>query len=110
MRAAALAAALARGDGPTIVCAQAGNVNTGAFDPFEPIVAALPRARRVAATSTARSGSGPPPRPAARTSTAGVERRRLLGASTPTSGSTSPTTRALAIVADPAALAARDAR
>jgi len=23
--------------GPTIVCAQAGNVNTGAFDPFEPI-------------------------------------------------------------------------
>jgi glutamate/tyrosine decarboxylase-like PLP-dependent enzyme len=26
--------------GPTIVCLQAGNVNTGAFDPFEPIVAA----------------------------------------------------------------------
>ncbi|HEX6364138.1 MAG TPA: pyridoxal-dependent decarboxylase [Albitalea sp.] len=26
--------------GPAIVCAQAGNVNTGAFDPFEPIVAA----------------------------------------------------------------------
>ncbi|HEY8871343.1 MAG TPA: pyridoxal-dependent decarboxylase [Candidatus Limnocylindrales bacterium] len=25
---------------PTIVCAQAGNVNTGAFDPLEPIVAA----------------------------------------------------------------------
>ena len=24
-------------DGPTIVCAQAGNVNTGAFDPFGPI-------------------------------------------------------------------------
>lgn len=24
-------------DGPTIVCAQAGNVNTGAFDPLEPI-------------------------------------------------------------------------
>ena len=29
-----------RGDGPAIVCAQAGNVNTGAFDPFEAIVAA----------------------------------------------------------------------
>jgi glutamate/tyrosine decarboxylase-like PLP-dependent enzyme len=28
---------LERGDGPTIVCAQAGEVNTGAFDPFEEI-------------------------------------------------------------------------
>jgi glutamate/tyrosine decarboxylase-like PLP-dependent enzyme len=28
---------LADGDGPTIVCAQAGNVNTGSFDPLEPI-------------------------------------------------------------------------
>ena len=36
----ALADELARDAGPTIVCAQAGNVNTGAFDPFEPIVAA----------------------------------------------------------------------
>jgi len=26
--------------GPTILCTQAGNVNTGAFDPFEPLVAA----------------------------------------------------------------------
>ena len=67
MRAAALAEALARGDGPTIVCAQAGNVNTGAFDPFERDRrrAAAPTAR--GATSTARSGSGPPRRPAART-------------------------------------------
>jgi len=30
---------LARIEGPTIVCAQAGNVNTGAFDPFEEIIA-----------------------------------------------------------------------
>jgi glutamate/tyrosine decarboxylase-like PLP-dependent enzyme len=37
MRPDALAAALAGGDGPGIVCAQAGNVATGAFDPFEPI-------------------------------------------------------------------------
>ena len=29
-----LAAALERGDGPAIVCAQAGEVNTGCFDPF----------------------------------------------------------------------------
>ena len=40
MRADDLARALADGDGPAIVCAQAGNVNTGAFDPFEAIVAA----------------------------------------------------------------------
>jgi glutamate/tyrosine decarboxylase-like PLP-dependent enzyme len=36
----ALRAALATYDGPTIVCAQAGEVNTGAFDPFEEIAAA----------------------------------------------------------------------
>jgi glutamate/tyrosine decarboxylase-like PLP-dependent enzyme len=33
----ALREALAAGDGPAIVCAQAGNVNTGAFDPLEEI-------------------------------------------------------------------------
>ena len=33
----ALATALAANDGPTIVCAQAGNVATGAFDAFGPI-------------------------------------------------------------------------
>jgi glutamate/tyrosine decarboxylase-like PLP-dependent enzyme len=37
MRASALRDALA--DGPTIVCAQAGNVNTGAFDPLREICA-----------------------------------------------------------------------
>jgi glutamate/tyrosine decarboxylase-like PLP-dependent enzyme len=31
------ALAQALGSGPTIVCAQAGNVNSGAFDPLEPI-------------------------------------------------------------------------
>ena len=40
MRADALADALARADGPVLVCAQAGNVNTGASDPFREIVAA----------------------------------------------------------------------
>ena len=39
-----LAACLERCDGPTIVCAQAGNVNTGAFDPFDAL-ASLTRAR-----------------------------------------------------------------
>jgi len=38
MRPAALAAALASSSGPRIVCAQAGNVNTGASDPFLEIV------------------------------------------------------------------------
>ena len=38
---AALAAALEAGDGrPTIVCLQAGNVHSGAFDPFVPCIAA----------------------------------------------------------------------
>ena len=37
----ALRAALADGDGPTIVCAQAGEVNTGAFDPFDEIADAV---------------------------------------------------------------------
>ncbi|HEY7207670.1 MAG TPA: pyridoxal-dependent decarboxylase [Gaiellaceae bacterium] len=35
--AGALEAALAGGDGPTIVCAQAGEVNTGSFDPLDAI-------------------------------------------------------------------------
>jgi glutamate/tyrosine decarboxylase-like PLP-dependent enzyme len=37
MRADALSAALAEVSGPTIVCAQAGNVNTGAVDPLRSI-------------------------------------------------------------------------
>ena len=45
MSARALAAALRDGgDGPAIVCAQAGNVNSGASDPFDAIAAAV-RAR-----------------------------------------------------------------
>jgi glutamate/tyrosine decarboxylase-like PLP-dependent enzyme len=39
MRPEALAQALAAGDGPAIVCTQAGEVNTGASDPLEEIVA-----------------------------------------------------------------------
>jgi glutamate/tyrosine decarboxylase-like PLP-dependent enzyme len=39
MVADALEAELAGWDGPAIVCAQAGNVNTGSFDPLERIVA-----------------------------------------------------------------------
>lgn len=43
MVAGALEQALAQSDAPTIVCAQAGNVNTGAFDPFEDIADACRR-------------------------------------------------------------------
>ena len=45
MRPDALASMLERIDGPTVVCAQAGNVNTGAFDPFEAIADACARHR-----------------------------------------------------------------
>ena len=38
MRPDALREALATIDGPVIVCSQAGNVNTGAFDPFDELV------------------------------------------------------------------------
>ncbi len=40
----ALRVALERLEGPTIVCAQLGNVNTGACDPIEPIAAAAAEA------------------------------------------------------------------
>ena len=55
-------------DGPAIICTQAGNVNTGAFDPFREICA---RARATGAwsTSTAHSGYGRlrlPPMPTSR--------------------------------------------
>jgi glutamate/tyrosine decarboxylase-like PLP-dependent enzyme len=41
MRADALREALGAGSGPTIVCAEAGNVNTGAFDPLDEIADAV---------------------------------------------------------------------
>jgi glutamate/tyrosine decarboxylase-like PLP-dependent enzyme len=47
MRPDALREALARVEGPTLVCAQSGNVNTGAFDPLDeiaPIVRERPNA------------------------------------------------------------------
>ena len=49
MRADALDAALATSDRPTIVCAQAGNVSTGACDPIDAIVDERARAGRVGA-------------------------------------------------------------
>ena len=69
---AALADALAAVDGPTIVVLQAGNLHSGAFDPF----AEASRWRTSTApgcTSTARSGCGRRPRRALRHLVAGVE-------------------------------------
>ncbi len=45
LRPAALAEALAAGDAPTIVCAQAGNVNGGGFDPLDAVADAIDGAR-----------------------------------------------------------------
>ena len=65
--------ALATGaDAPTIVCVQAGNVNTGACDDLG-AAASWPRGRGAWATSTARSGCGPRPAPPRR-SLVGIER------------------------------------
>ena len=79
-------------DGPAIVCAQAGNVNTGACDPLDAIAGAVRRPAR-GCTSTARSACGRPPRrDRARSSIARRRARRLAGPPTRTSGSTCPTT------------------
>ena len=64
--------------GPTIVCAQAGNVNTGASDPFDGDRRRLRTAPARGCTSTARSGSGRPPALASAPGRRG-RARRLLG-------------------------------
>ena len=90
MRAAALESALAQEEVPTIVCAQAGDINTGAFDPILEIVATAARTAP-GVTSTAPSASGSrPARPGGRSSTATWAPTR--GPRTGTSGSTSRTT------------------
>jgi len=73
MRADALASALAGGTGPCIVCAQAGNVNTGAFDPLEPIADAA-RARGAWLHVDGAFGYWAAAAPARRHLVAGIER------------------------------------
>ena len=81
-----LAGALPELNGPSIVCVQVGNVNTGSFDPVSEICR---RAHEGApgCTWTERSGCGPPPVRAMR-----IWWRepptRIRGPPTPTSGST----------------------
>ena len=52
--------------GPTIVVLQAGNLHSGAFDPFDEAIARRARATAPGCTWTARSGCGRRPRPALR--------------------------------------------
>ena len=61
MRAAALEEALRDVSGPTIVCAQAGEVNTGAFDPLRRDRGVCRARPAPGCTSTARSACGRPP-------------------------------------------------
>ena len=88
----ALRAALVAVDGPTIVCAQAGEVNTGASTTSSRSPTRS-RARARGCTSTARSGCGPP---RARRSAISSPARSgpTRGRPTPTSGSTCRTTAA----------------
>ena len=74
MRAGRAREALAAAHGPTIVCAQAGNVNTGAIDPLGGDRRGCARARARGCTSTARSACGPRPARACAHLVAGVER------------------------------------
>ena len=77
---AALAAALEAGDGrPTIVCLQAGNVHSGAFDPFARGDRGRPRRRRLGARRRRLRALRRRLARAAATSSTGVEPRRLVG-------------------------------
>ena len=86
---------------PTIVCAQAGNVNSGAFDPLGAI-AALHAGTAPGCTSTARSACGRRPARGCGPSSP-ASSWPTPGRPTRTSGSTSPTTRASPSSRDPEA-------
>jgi len=81
LRAEALREALRTGNGPTIVCAQAGDVNSGSFDPLDEIA----DRRAHGCTLTVPPGSGPRPRRASVTSSP-ARAGRTRGQPTPTSG------------------------
>jgi glutamate/tyrosine decarboxylase-like PLP-dependent enzyme len=86
----ALAAMMAQGNGPAIVCAQAGNVATGAFDAFGPIADVCAENGAWLHVDGA-FGLWAAAAPGLRSLTAGVERADS-GRSTRTSGSTCRTT------------------
>ena len=72
-------------DDRTILCVQAGNVNTGAFDPMEPLVAAARSAGAWVHVDGA-FGMWAVVAPERRALVAGIERRRLVGDGRGTSG------------------------
>ena len=78
-------------DRPTIVCLQAGNVNTGASDLFAQAVPLAKESRRLGARGRCVRALGRRGCPAVRTSSP-ASRRPTPGPPTPTSGSTCPTT------------------
>ena len=86
--------------GPTIACIQAGNVNSGAFDPAPEIVRWAREPAAPGCTWMGRSGCGPRPRTGAGRSWPG-SRTPIPGRPTRTSGSTSPTTAASPSCATP---------
>ena len=93
MRPESLARVLsAQPKGPTIVCAQAGNVNSGGFDPFARSATSHTSTAR-GCTSTARSVFGPRP-PATIDISSTASSKRTHGRPMRTSGSTCPTTAA----------------
>jgi len=82
--------ALPRLAGPTIICTQAGNVNTGAFDPYSEIIEQARRAGAWVHVDGA-FACGPPRSPRWRTWPK-AWRELTPGLPTLTSGSTYPTT------------------
>ena len=89
----ATAAGAAQLDGPAIVCAQAGNVNTGACDPLADDRGGRARGGRLGARRRRVRDVGGGLAGAARPG-GGLRRAPTRGRSTPTSGSTCPTTAA----------------
>ena len=75
-----------RAGGPTIVCLQAGNVNTGACDDLRPAMRRWCTSTAAGCTSTAPSGSGRRPVPATRHLVDGDRAGRLVGMRRATSG------------------------
>src|SRR5690349_22820576 len=104
MRPGALQDALAQADAPTIVCAQAGNVATGAFDAFEPIAEAC-IANGAWLHIDGAFGLWAAAAPSLRHLTAGIE-HALSWAVDAHKWLNVPYDAAMAIVADPAALVA----
>ena len=78
-------------DGPAIVCAQAGNVNSGAFDPLDAIADACAEAGAWLHVDGA-FGLWAAASPSRRAPRGAASSARTRGPPTPTSGSTSPTT------------------